>query len=76
MLTIALLIAITPASVAHSGTFLDDFHDRNLDGWHVMYPLGFPIPIAFKDNYLVIDTTVEEGELPVGLEFTNSWDWK
>ncbi len=84
-LPIALLIAIVPASVAHSGTFLDDFHDRNLDGWHVMYPLGFPIPIAFKDNYLVIDTTVEEGELPVGLEFTkflglelrldNSEDW-
>ena len=84
-LTIALLLAILPASVAHSGTFLDDFHDRNLDGWHVMYPLGFPIPIAFKDNYLVIDTTVEEGELPVGLEFTkflglelrldNSEDW-
>ena len=84
-LPIALLVAIVPASVAHSGTFLDDFHDRNLDGWHVMYPLGFPIPIAFKDNYLVIDTTVEEGELPVGLEFTkflglelrldNSEDW-
>ena len=84
-LPIAVLIAISPVSVANSGTFLDDFHDRNLDGWHVWYALGFPIPIAFKDNYLVIDTTVEEGELPVGLEFTkflglelrldNSEDW-
>lgn len=84
-LPIALLIALSPLSVAHSGTFLDDFHDRNLDGWHVWYARGFPIPIAFKDNYLVIDTTVEEGELPVGLEFTkflglelsldNSEDW-
>ena len=69
-LLIALVILVSPAIVAYSGTFLDDFHDRNLDGWHVWYPLGFPIPIAFKDNYLVIDTTVEEGELPVGLEFT------
>ena len=70
-LPIAMLIAISPLSAAHSGTFLDDFHDRNLDGWHVWYAHGFPIPLAFKDNYLVIDTTVEEGELPPGLEFTN-----
>ena len=70
-LLVALLIVMPPLSVAHSGTFLDDFHDRNLDGWHVWYAHGIPIPIAFKDNYLVIDTTVEEGELPPGLEFTN-----
>ena len=69
-LLIALLIAMLPLGTARSGTFLDDFHDRNLDGWHVWYPNGFPIPLAFKDNYLVIDTTVEEGELPPGLEFT------
>ena len=84
-LLIALLIAMSPLSAAHSGTFLDDFHDRNLDGWHVWYWLGAPIPLAFQNNYLVIDTTVEEGELPVGLEFTrqlglelrldNSEDW-
>lgn len=35
-----------------------------------LVPAGFPIPLAFKDNYLVIDTTVDEGELPPGgLEF-------
>ena len=28
----ALLIAIAPVSIVHSGTFLDDFHDRNLEG--------------------------------------------
>ena len=84
-LPIALLVAMSPLSVAHSGTFLDDFHDRNLDGWHVWYPLGFPIPLAFKNDYLVINTTVEEDELPAGLEFIkqlglelrldNSEDW-
>ena len=84
-LLIALLIAISPIEGANSGTFLDDFHDRNLDGWHVWYWLGAPIPLAFQNNYLVIDTTVEEGELPVGLEFAkqlglelrldNSEDW-
>ena len=68
-LPIALLVAISPASVAHSGTFLDDFHDRNLDGWHVWYPLVFPIPLAFKNDYLVINTTVEEDELPEGFGF-------
>ncbi len=69
-LLIALLIAMSPLSAAYSGTFMDDFHDRNLDGWHVWYPLGAPIPLAFKNDYLVINTTVEEDELPVGLEFT------
>ena len=69
---IPIVLILTGSSIftANSGTFLDDFHDRNLDGWHVWYPQGFPIPLAFKNNYLVIDTTVEEGELPVGLEFT------
>ena len=81
----ALLIAIAPVSIVHSGTFLDDFHDRNLDGWHVWYPLGFPVPLAFKNDYLVINTTVEEDELPEGTEFIkqlglelrldNSEDW-
>ena len=60
-LLIALLIAISPTSVAHSGTFLDVFHDRNLDGWHVsIHPPGIALPVALKNGYLVMDTTIEK----------------
>ena len=83
-LLIALLIVIAPLSVAYSGTFLDDFHDRNLDGWHLWtHPPGIALPVAFKDGYLVIDTRIEKNELPEGffklvsLELTtgNAEDW-
>ena len=83
-LLIALLIAISPTSVAHSGTFLDVFHDRNLDGWHVsIHPPGIALPVAFKNGYLVMDTTIEKNELPEGvfkvvsleLRTGNAEDW-
>ena len=81
---IVLLIATLHVASAHSGTFLDDFHDRNLDGWHLsIHPPGIGLPVAFKDGYLVIDTRIEKNELPEGffklvsLELTtgNAEDW-
>ena len=63
---------------------MDDFHDRNLDGWHLWtHPPGIALPVAFKDGYLVIDTRIEKNELPEGffklvsLELTtgNAEDW-
>ena len=83
-LLMALLIAMVPLSAAHSGTFLDDFHDRNLDGWHLsISPPGIDLPVSFKDGYLVIDTTIEKNELPEGefkfvsleLSTGNAEDW-
>ena len=81
---IVLLIATLHVASAHSGTFLDDFHDRNLDGWNLsIHPPGIGLPVAFKDGYLVIDTRIEKNELPEGffklvsLELTtgNAEDW-
>ena len=83
-LLIALLIAVSPVITAYSGTFLDDFHDRNLDGWDVsIHRPGIASPVAFKDGYLVIDTTIEKKELPEGflkvvfleLRTGNAEDW-
>ena len=81
---IVLLIATLHVASAHSGTFLDDFHDRNLDGWHLsIHPPGIGLPVAFKDGYLVSDTRIEKNELPEGffklvsLELTTGYaeDW-
>lgn len=63
-LSIAILIAGLPAIAAHSGTFLDDFSDGNVDGWIVStFPLGFPNFIRFEDGYLIMDTIAGENEL-------------
>ena len=83
-LPMTLFIALSPVVAAYSGTFLDDFHDRNLDGWHVsIHPPGIALPVAFKNGYLVMDTTIEKNELPEGafkvvsleLRTGNAEDW-
>ena len=60
-LLIAVLLAVSPVIAAYSGTFLDDFSDGNLDGWHIHVSPGPPFPpvanlLKFEDGYLVIDT--------------------
>ena len=60
-LPMTLFIALSPVVAAYSGTFLDDFHDRNLDGWHLSkHPPGIALPVALKNGYLVMDTTIEK----------------
>ncbi len=59
-LSIALLLSISPVMAAYSGTFVEDFNDENLDGWHIHIAPGPPFPpvadlLKFKDGYLVID---------------------
>ena len=56
-LLIALLMAASPVVTAHSGTFLDDFNDGNLDGWDVQFSLEFPDSVKIKSGYLVMDAT-------------------
>ena len=51
-LRIALLIAIAPFGVAHSGTFLDDFSDGNLDGWDVQFSLEFTDSVRIEIDTL------------------------
>ena len=57
----ALLIVISPLSVAYSGTFIDDFSDGNLEGWDVFTapPPPGPDVVRFEGGHLVMDTTVE-----------------
>lgn len=61
---IALLIAISPLSVAYSGTFMDDFSDGNLEGWDVFAAPPPPGPdfVRFEGGHLVLDTTVKEND--------------
>lgn len=54
---IAVLIILSPAFAVYSGTFVENFSDRELDGWLVR---GFPNPVfpdrvRVKDDYLVMD---------------------
>ena len=59
LLLIAVLLAALPVLAAYSGTFLDDFSDGNLDGWHVRIAPPPPFPdtniLKFEDGHLVID---------------------
>lgn len=58
-LLIALLIAVSPANTAFSGTFLDDFSDGNLDGWEIWQVAPPPVGelARLEGGHLVLDTT-------------------
>ena len=82
-LSIALLLAISPVMAAYSGTFVEDFNDENLDGWHLLMAPAPPFcPIVdllkFKDGYLVIDPMFRGQRHSVSLELrtgnAEKWD--
>ena len=82
-LLMALLMAVSPAVVAYSGTFVEDFNDENLDGWHLLMapaPPFFPIVdlLKFNDGYLVIDPIFRGQRHFVSLELrtgnAEKWD--
>ena len=66
-LLVALLIVISPLSVAYSGTFIDDFSDGNLEGWDVFAAPPPPGPdfVRFEGGHLVLDTTVKKNDPPL-----------
>ena len=72
-LLMALLMAVSPAVVAYSGTFVEDFNDENLDGWHLLMfpaPPFFPIVdlLKFENGYLVIDPVFRGQRHSVSME--------
>lgn len=69
-LLVVMFIAVSPTIVAQSGTFLDDFNDGNLDGWHVlMAPAPFiPNVVRLENGYLVMDTRAGKNDNPAILE--------
>ena len=69
-LLVVMFIAVSPTIVAQSGTFLDDFNDGNLDGWHVlMAPEPFiPNLVRLENGYLVMDTRVGKNDNPAILK--------
>ncbi len=81
-LSIALLMSILPVMAAYSGTFVDDFNDGNLDGWHILIMPGPPFPVEdvlrFEEGYLVIDPVFGGQRHSVNLELrmgnTEEWD--
>ena len=82
-LSIAVLMSISPVMAAYSGTFVEDFNDENLDGWHLLMapaPPFFPIVdlLKFKDGYLVIDPVFRGQRHSVYLELrtgnAEKWD--
>ena len=83
-LPMTLFIALSPVIAAYSGTFLDDFNDGNLDGWHIlMAPEPFiPNRVRLEDGYLVMDTKVGKNDNPailkvlfLELERSNAKNW-
>ena len=82
-LLMALLMAVSPAVVAYSGTFVEDFNNENLDGWHLLMipaPPFFPIVdlLKFENGYLVIDPVFRGQRHLVSLELrtgnAEKWD--
>ena len=82
-LSIAFLLAVSPVVAAYSGTFVEDFNDENLDGWHLLMipaPPFFPIVdlLKFKDGYLVIDPMFRGQRHSVSMELrtgnVEEWD--
>ena len=82
-LLMAALLAVSFTIVAYSGTFVEDFNDANLDGWHLLMapaPPFFPIVdlLKFKDGYLVIDPVFRGQRHFVSLELrtgnAENWD--
>ena len=81
-LLIAVLLAVLPVMAAYSGTFVDDFNDGNLDGWHVRTAPLAPFPdsnlLKFEDGHLVIDPVFRGRKHSVYLELrtgnAEKWD--
>lgn len=82
-LLIAALLAVSPVMAAYSGTFVEDFNDGNLDGWHIEIPSGPPFPsvadfLKLEDGYLVIDPVFRRQNYWVALELRagdpEKWD--
>lgn len=81
-LLIALLLAVSPVMVAYSGTFVDDFNDGHLDGWHIESAPGPPFPhadlVTINDGYLVIDTMLADQTylvtLKLNIDGAEKWD--
>ena len=69
-LLVVMFIAVSPTIVAQSGTFLDDFNDGNLDGWHIfMAPAPFiPNLVRLENGYVVMDTRVGKNGNPAILK--------
>ena len=69
-LPMTLFIALSSVVAAYSGTFLDDFSDGDLDGWHIfMAPEPFiPNLVRLEDGYLVMDTRVGKNDNPAILK--------
>ena len=80
-LLIVFLMAVSPVVVAYSGTFVEDFSDGNLDGWHIQTAPGPPFPVAdlvkIEDGYLVIDPMFGGQRHSVSLELRtgNAEEW-
>ena len=83
-LPMTLLIALSSVVAAHSGRFLDDFNDGNLDGWHIfMAPEPFiPNLARIEDGYLAMDMKVGKNDNPailkvlfLELEKVNATNW-
>ncbi len=82
-LLIAVLLAVSPVIAAYSGTFVEDFNDENLDGWHLLMapaPPFFPIVdlLKFENGYLVIDPVFRGQRHSVSMELrtgnVEEWD--
>ena len=67
---IALLFAVSPAIAAFAGTFLDNFNDGDLTGWHITHSVVpedlRPNPVIVEDGFAVLDTIEKPNELPKG----------
>ena len=80
-LLIAALLAVSPVMAAYTGTFVDDFNDGNLDGWHIQTAPGPPFPVAdlvkIEDGYLVLDPMFGGQRHSVSLELRtgNAEEW-
>ena len=74
------LIFLSPVVMVYSGTFVDDFSDGNLHGWHVQaHPPEFPIPFELKNGRLVMDARIDDPNnlkiLSLELRTGNSESW-
>ena len=81
-LLIAALLAVWFTTLAYSGTFVDDFNDGNLDGWHIRTAPLLRSPdttlLKFEDGHLVIDPVFRGRKHSVYLELrtgnAEKWD--
>lgn len=74
------LIFLSPVVIVYSGTFVDDFSDGDLHGWHVRVdPPESPIPVELKNGRLVMDARIDNPNslkfLSLELRTGNSESW-